>query len=270
MRQDFTMNWSRFPPQTKEVQLDEKWAFVGKKEAHCTPDDSRDCLCGDNWDHTAVDPEHGLVLSVVPGKRTAENCAKVLEEVKQRTGGRTDILFTSDEHPPYADAIEKAYAREVPVPKRPGPGRPPHPKKVMPQDLCYGTVHKIRKNGCVVQVIRALLFGTEALLDMLLSRSSVSRTINTSFVERNNGTDRGQNARKIRKSYRFSKDWELHNAATFFIAYSYNFCWPVRTLDLPAAEGARLKRTPAMAAGLSDHVWSTREWALFPARNSVT
>ena len=270
MQKNFTMNWSPFPPQTQEVQVDEKWSYVGKKEAHCTPDDPRDYLRGDNWDHTAVDPEHGLVLSVVPGKRTAENCEKVVEDVKQRTGGRTDILYTSDEHPPYVGALEKAYASEVPVPKRAGRGRPPHPQKVMPPDLCYGTVHKTRKNGQVVHVARKLVFGTLALLNMLLLRSSVSSTINTSFVERNNGTDRGQNARKIRKSYRFSKDWQLHNAATYFIAYSYNFCWPVRTLDLPVAEGARLKRTPAMAAGLSDHVWTTREWALFPARNSVT
>ena len=48
----------------------------------------------------------------------------------------------------------------------------------------------------------------------------------------NNGTDRNQNARKARKTLRFSKDWDMHNALTYFVAYSYNFCWPVRTLQV--------------------------------------
>jgi hypothetical protein len=59
-----------------------------------------------------------LVLVVEPGKRTAENCEKVVQEVQKRTGGRTDIYFTSDEHAPYEGAIRKAYAQEVPIPKR--------------------------------------------------------------------------------------------------------------------------------------------------------
>ena len=266
MRPGCMTNWSRFPPQTKEVQLDEKWSFVGKKEAHCTPADPLDSQRGDDWDHTAVDPEHRLVLSLVPGKRTAENCVKLVEDVKKRTGGRTDILLTSDEHPPYVEAIQQAYGQNVPRAKRAGPGRPPKPQRVLPADLCYATVRKTRKSGRVVNVIRTVVFGTAALLDLLLTRSAVSKTINTSFVERNNGTDRGQNARKVRKTYRFSKDWALHNAATYFIAFSYNFCWPVRTLDKLTADGNRLKRTPAMAAGLADHVWTTVEWATFPSR----
>ena len=235
-----------------------------KKEAHCTP---QECLCGDNWDHTAVDPEHRLVLSLLQGKRSAENCDKLVQDVKNRTQGRTDILLTSDEHAPYTTALEKAYGKDVPMPKRPGPGRPPKPKKVLPAELCYATVRKTREKGRVVEVVRSIVFGTAALLDLLLSRSTASTTINTSFVERNNGTDRGQNARKTRKSYCFSKDWELHNAASYFIAFSYNFCWSVRTLDIVRNDGKRQKRTPAMAAGLADHVWSTEEWATYPVRS---
>jgi hypothetical protein len=212
-----------------------------------------------------MDPEHRLLLSLVPGKRTAENCDKVVEDVKKRTQGRTDMLVTSDEHDPYTGALEKAYGQDVPVPKRPGPGRPAKPKKVMPQELCYATVRKTRQKGRVVEVIRAVVFGTLELVDLYLSRSKVSTTINTSFVERNNGTDRGQNSRKIRKTYGFSKDWELHNAASYFIAYSYNFCWTVRTLDILRSDRTRLKRTPAMAAGLANHIWSIKEWATYPA-----
>lgn len=239
---------------------------MGKKEAHCDVDNPLDRLCGDDWDHTAVDPESRLLLALVPGKRTAENCQKVIAAVKERTGGRTDLLLTSDEHAPYKTAIASAYAREVPQPKRPGPGRPPKPKRVMPNDLCYATVHKTRKRGRVVQVARVLVFGTVALLASLLKRSKVSRTVNTSFVERHNGTDRGQNSRKVRKTYGFSKDRQVHEALSYFIGFSYNFCWPVRTLRVRGEDGHWQPQTPAMAAGLADHVWSIEEWLTYPTR----
>ena len=255
-----------FPPETKEAQLDEKWSFVQKKEKHCDPDDPVDRFCGDNWDHTAVDPENRLLLSLVPGKRTAEACEKLVEDVNKRTGGRTDILITSDEHAPYKTAIEKVYATEVPQPKRKGPGRPRKAKRVMPEDLCYGTVNKTRKNGAVVDVVRTVVFGSFALLDLYLSRSTASRKLNTSFVERNNATDRHQNGRKVRKTYTFSKDWDVHNAMSYFVGFSYNFCWPVRTLRVKLENGKWQERTPAMAAGLADHVWTTKEWVTLPAK----
>jgi len=71
---------------------------------------------------------------------------------------------------------------------------------------------------------------------------------------------------RTRKSHRFSKDWDLHNAATYFICYSYNFCWPVRTLRVPRDEDSWMPRTPAMAAGLANHVWTLHEWLTYPAR----
>ncbi|CAK0747748.1 insertion element IS1 protein InsB [Gammaproteobacteria bacterium] len=251
-----------FSPQTREVQFDEKWSFVFKKEANCTPEGEN---CGDNWDHIAIDAESRLVLSVVPGKRTAENCLQLVEDVSKRTKGRTDLLLTSDEHAPYQTAIEKVYATEVAQPKRPGPGRPPNPKRVMPNDLCYATVRKTRKKGRVVDVKRTVVFGTLELLILWLARSIVSSFINTAFIERLNATDRGQNARKTRKSYRFSKNWEMHNAMTYFVALSYNFRWPVRTLRIKDDREKWKDRTPAMAAGLTDHVWTIHEWISFPA-----
>src|SRR5262249_48998154 len=92
-----------------------------------------------------------------------------------------------------------------------------------------------------------------------------SRTINTSFVERRHAPDRGQNARKSRRSYRFSKDWMVHEAMTYFTAYRYNFRWPVRTLRTKAEDGRWQQRTLAMVAGLADHVWSLEEGITFPA-----
>ncbi|MDY3557068.1 hypothetical protein R5W24_006253, partial [Gemmata sp. JC717] len=72
-------------------------------------------------------------------------------------------------------------------------------------------------------------------------------------------------SRKVRKSYGFSKDWGTHRAATAFSYFSYNFCWPVRTLRAKGADCCWRERTPAMAAGLTDHVWSLQEWLAFPA-----
>jgi len=68
----------------------------------------------------------------------------------------------------------------------------------MPPDLGYATVHKTRENGRVVKVTQTVVFGTMLLIDALLKRLHCGNTINTSYVERNNGTDRLQNARKAR------------------------------------------------------------------------
>ena len=57
----------------------------------------------------------------------------------------------------------------------------------------------------------------------------------------------------------------MHDAMTYFTMYSYDFCWPVRTLRVQMGEHEYQQRTPAMAAGLTDHVWSIREWATYPA-----
>ena len=74
-------------PLTREVQFDEKWSFVAKKEKNRDPDDPVEDRKGDAWDHVAIDAESRLVPCVAPGKRTAENVVAVVEDVKRRTGG---------------------------------------------------------------------------------------------------------------------------------------------------------------------------------------
>jgi hypothetical protein len=61
------------------------------------------------------------------------------------------------------------------------------------------------------------------------------------------------------------KDWEVHESMTYFTLYSYNFCWPVRTLQEKKKQGGWQQRSPAMAAKLTDHVWKWEEWFTFPA-----
>jgi len=239
---------------------------VGKKEKHCDPDNPDDAKQGDNWDHVALDPEHRLVVSVVPGKRTAEKVESLVKDFKQRTGGRPMNLITSDEYKPYRGAILKAYGEKV-VPEPTGKsGRPKAPYYKPRPEMKYATVHKTRENGRVVKIDFRVVFGTVAAVLAALKLSKVSNKINTAFVERQNGTDRNRNGRKVRKTYCFSKDWDIHDAVTCFTMYTYNFCWPVRTLRQQDTDGRWLQRTPAMAAGLTDHVWSLWEWLTFPAR----
>ncbi len=90
----------RFPPRTREVQVDEKGAFVAKKEAACDPTDPLDRLRGDDWDPTAIDPESRLLLALVPGQRDGETCERLIRQVHARTAGRADVLIASDEHAP--------------------------------------------------------------------------------------------------------------------------------------------------------------------------
>ena len=213
----------------------------------------------------ALDPEHRLVVGVVPGKRTAQNVQQLVQNFRQRTEGRVMNLITTDEYPAYETAILEAYGEQV-VHERTGkPGRPNAPYRVPPKDLNYATVHKTREKGRVVKIDFRVVFGTVAAVMAALACSLVSKAINTAFVERHNGTDRNRNARKVRKSYCFSKDWAVHQAVTYFTMYSYNFCWPVRTLRVQGPDGHWQQRTPAMAAGLADHLWSLSEWLTFPA-----
>jgi len=144
------------------------------------------------------------------------------------------------------------------------PGRPKGPTQTVPEGLTYAVVEKVREKGRMVRVSSRVVFGTLAAVALALGMSGVSRAINTAFLERENGTARHRNARKARKSYRFSKDWRFHEAVTYFTMYSYNFCWAVRTLAVRDEQGHWQPRSPALAAGLTDHVWSMAEWLAFP------
>jgi len=253
------------------LQLDEKWAFVYKKQEQCDPENQQDHTAGDCWDHVAFDPEHRLVLGVVFGKRSASKIKNLLETVKQQLKGRVPRLVTSDQLSSYQTVLKLIWPAIPPLEldkrckrrtRHKQPQRGPDPA------LNYATVCKERKNGRVVSVQTKSVFGGAQSLAAALNASSVSNTVNTSFVERHNGTDRHRNARKARKTYRFSKDWLIHEAAGYFTYYAYNYCWPVRTLAQPledrTSKAKYRQRTPAMAAGLADHVWELKEWLEYP------
>ena len=82
---------------------------MGKKQRNCDPDDPDDANRGDAWDFVAYDPEHRLVLAVIPGARTEENGVAIVEEVAGRHGGAPPELMTSDEDPVYETAIGETF-----------------------------------------------------------------------------------------------------------------------------------------------------------------
>jgi hypothetical protein len=243
---------------------------VYKKQKNCDPTNPGDDRCGDYWDHVALDPGHKLVLAAVPGARTEENARAIVAEVGRRVDCDPPPMMTGDEHPAYATAIEEAFSEPVPAPARRKPGRPRvAPERRRPEDVICATVHKRRENGRVIAVEQRQVFGTPEGLEDVLGESAASHRVDTSFVERQDATDRGRNARKTRKAYRSSKDWQVHEAMTYLTLYSDNFCWCVRTRRRKAEEGRWQERSPALAAGLTDHVWTWPEWFNRPAVQSA-
>jgi IS1 family transposase len=195
-----TSSWL-FPPRTREVQFDEMWSFVGKKQKNCDPADPDDDHKGDWWDHVAFDPEHKLVLAVVPGARVTESVEEVVDEAKCRLDEQHPTLMTSDEYPVYETVIEEAFSQPVVAPQEPArPGRRPLlPERRLDPGVTYATVRKERENNRVVAVHRTVVLGSQRAVDAALKASVCSRTINTSFVERQHGTARCQNARQSRR-----------------------------------------------------------------------
>jgi IS1 family transposase/transposase-like protein len=252
-----------------ECQLDELWSFVRKKEAHLAPAEKVLTLYGDAWVWLAFAAESRLVLAFVVGKREQASANLLIERLKAVSCGCIPF-FTSDQLPHYAHALLTSYGSPEIVVQIPGKrGRKPHPKLLPPPSLHYAQVVKRRQKGRVVEVTTKVVFGSQTAIQARLAASSVSQTINTSFVERNNLTCRQCTSRLARKVLSFSKElsWlEKHLWLSF--AY-YHFVLPHASLaqPLPIPEPTRgsgsLKQwqscTPAMAAGLTDHVWSMEE-----------
>jgi len=237
-----------------ECQLDEMWSFIGKKEQHLDPVEKLEGIMGDAWIWIAFDSVHKVVLAHIVGKRTEPYAVSLLQEVNRVTACMP-TLFSSDQLDQYKSALLKVYGVPVLPPKKSGPGRPPHSKLVPPDDLLYVQVVKKYKRNRVADISSRIVFGDPLKVDEVLRQSKVSQAINTSYVERNNGTVRHIDARCTRKTYRFSKCSQNHvRQLDLSLAY-YHLCLPHRTLT------KRNKRstTPFMSAGLTDHVWTMRE-----------
>lgn len=135
-------------------------------------------------------------------------------------------------------------------------GVPPKPRLVPPPELVYAPVVKERQHGRVVAVHQKVVFGSAAQLAAALRAAPRSRQVNTSFVERVNEGLRQQNAPLRRKTLSFSKEQPWLERHLWLTLACYHVVWPQRSLR-QGRHGP--PQTPALAAGLTDHVWTTAE-----------
>lgn len=204
----------------ENIELDEIWCFVGKKQRHLTITDNRKEL-GDQWVFVALDSDSKLIPSYAIGKRTYQTACAFLNDLSERLDNR--VQLSSDSFIPYVNAVEQSFGMNVdygqivksyeaePV----GAGRysPPH----------------------VVSTDRITISGNPEVYN-----------ISTSHVERQNLTMRMQMRRFTRLTNAFSKKLENLKAVVALHFAHYNF---VRV-------HGSLRVTPAMAAGITDHIWT--------------
>jgi IS1 family transposase len=250
-----------------QVQLDELWTFVRKKERKLSEWEKLHTEYGDTWIWVAFDPVHKLVIAVLIGERTQEAAIGLLTRLRARLTAGCLHLLTSDALPHYASAILRVFGEWI-QPRRKGSRGPfPKPRLVPPQGLHYTTVHKEREKGRVVAVTTQVVYGCTK--NVLARLASLGQTINTSFVERMNLTFRLLVSRLHRQTLCFSKKREcledhLHLALAYYHFVLYHSSLRVR---LPAPIPTRgtgspkqwEPQTPAMAAALTDHAWSLEE-----------
>lgn len=232
-----------------------------KKQKNLTELEYIEGELGDAWIWIAFDPVNKVVVAFTVGKRKLPKAKKLLHMVRARFPENIPY-FTSDELEHYTSAILEEYGIEKIFPRTGKRGRPRKPVKEIHPSLVYAQVYKHREKGRVKKIETNVIFGTEDQVKAKLTQSPVSNSVNTSLVERNNLTLRQQNGRFQRKTLQFSKEKELlYSQLHLFLGY-YHFIRPHKSLRVRCNTKKRrwLERTPLMAAGITDHVWTFREF----------
>lgn len=211
----------------KDVQADEIWSFIGKKEKKRRPDD--DPTVGDCYTFVAIERETKLALNVTVGRRDQVTTDIFIEGLRLATSG--DFQITTDGFAPYRTAVPNTFEDRVDF--------------AMLIKVYRATPEGERRYS------PAEVVDTEVV--PVLGEPDPDR-ICTSHVERQNLSLRMGLRRFTRLTNAFSKKWENHCAAIMLWFAFYNFCRVHRTLRM----------TPAMAAGISDHIWSVRELLELP------
>jgi transposase-like protein/IS1 family transposase len=206
-----------------DVEADEVWSFIGKKEKRVRPADDQNL--GDCYTFVAIERNTKLVLNIAMGKRNQRTTDAFIEGVRHATAhGRFQI--TTDGFAPYRSAITTTlhdrcdFAQLIKVYRSPQDGE----KRYSPAEVQS------------VEVVP------------IMGQPDPKR-ICTSIIERSNLSLRMQNRRFTRLTNAFSKKWENHWASAALFYCWYNF----------GRIHTSLRCTPAMAAGISDHVWSVRD-----------
>lgn len=216
-----------------QLEIDEIWSFVGAKEQHAKQPGH-----GDIWTFTCIDATTKLMVSWLVGTRMPETARAFLQDVKDRLHPSVRPQLTTDGHGMYPDAVAAAFnwktkgvdfaqlVKEY--------GRSP--------DFKQQEAHRRYSPAVCTKIEKSVVFGDPD-----------PDNISTSYVERSNLSMRMGIRRFTRLTNAFSKKAQNHAHAVSVFYLIYNFCRPHGTLT-KAARG--IKTTPAMAAGLTGHVWS--------------
>lgn len=220
---------------------------------------------GDYWVWTAISlPSRLRLTSYLSQERSEVAATAFIQQIRARSDGHAPF-FTSDKLPAYVTALVANYSEAEPPPEKRGRGRPRRkPKRIMDKQLRYAQVDKRRQGGRVVEVRRRIIFGQEGDIDVILKADGCGSQVNTAYVERNNLTMRQNVGRLVRKTLSFSKNEHYLRRHIALEDAVYNFVKPHRSLRRPIQRSTDKRRrweqrTPAMAAGLTDHIWSIEE-----------
>lgn len=166
------------------------------------------------------------------------------------------LLLVVDGFASYIQAFRLAFRTRERTGKRGAPRKVPWP------DLAIGQVVKHTCGRRVVGVSRRLVQGTTQMVDRLLGQTPGCLVLNTAYIERLNGTFRARLAPLARRTHHLAHRKELLHTGMYLVGTLYNFCTYHTSLELPSGE----QRTPAMAAGITDHCWSVQEvlWKRVP------
>lgn len=212
----------------KNIQLDEIWSFCYAKQKNVPEDKKNQFGFGDVWTFTAIDADTKLVPSWLVGLRDANCAIEFVNDLKDRLANKVQI--TTDGHKIYLDAVEYAFGSKVDyamLVKTYG-NEPESEKRYSPAE-CIATEKRV------------------------LQGKPNPKLISTSYVERQNLTMRMSMRRFTRLTNGFSKKIEnLEYAVALHFMY-YNFVRPHKTLSNPYI------KTPAMAAGIDNHIWTIKE-----------
>jgi len=214
----------------KVIEADEIWSFVAHKERN-KPDELKGTFgTGDVWTWTALDADSKLIVNWYVGERKYEDAAEFMTDLSERVTGR--IQLTTDGHAAYPNAVGLAFRHNI--------------------DFAQLVKQYATPREGQARYSPAICTGARVRIDR--GNPDPAR-ISTSYVERQNLTMRMGMRRFTRLTNGFSKKLDNHMAAIALHFMHYNFARPHKTLANP------YPRTPAMAAGIIDHVWTLTEIA---------
>jgi IS1 family transposase/transposase-like protein len=255
----------------EQVQMDELFALLSAvKDGKVSESQAIKRLSrSPHWVWVAMDPVSKLILTTAVGDRTLAMAQRLVHQVTQVLAPDCAPLFLTDGFRDYLTALVTHYGQWIEPKRRQGKGpQPKHRWMPLPQ-LLYAQVVKSYRRRRLVGVTHRVIFGPAATIESILAKRGW--TINTSFIERLNLDFRQHVAAIGRRVNTLCKhEAGLRQQLTLFHMY-HNFVLPHASVRLPLTEQIQetdavqrwQQRTPAMAAGLTDRVWSLREVLMY-------